>query len=176
MANTTFSGPVRSANGFQTITTNATTGVVTTSPVSLGASGILATPAALADADATLTAAANAGGVINLVPNSTQDNVYTLPAPVAGTSFNFVYAGGAADATGFTINTGSNTNYFIGGLTFHDTDTSAVSLVFSDGNSNSKIFVDVPGAANITVVAKDATNWQIFGTVVGATAPAFADQ
>lgn len=29
MANTTFSGPVRSQNGFQSITTNATTGVVT---------------------------------------------------------------------------------------------------------------------------------------------------
>jgi hypothetical protein len=176
MANTTFSGPVRSQNGFQTVSINATTGVVTTSPVSLGASGILATPVALADGNATLTAAANAGGMVNLVPNGTQDNVYTLPAPVAGTSFSFVYAGGAADATGFTINTGANANFFIGGLTFHDTDTSAVSLVYSDGNSNSKVFVDVPGAANITVVAKNGTNWQIFGTVVGATAPAFADQ
>lgn len=30
MANTTFSGPVRSENGFQTITKSATTGTVTT--------------------------------------------------------------------------------------------------------------------------------------------------
>ena len=29
MANTTFNGPVRSENGFQTISTNATTGAVT---------------------------------------------------------------------------------------------------------------------------------------------------
>ena len=29
MANTTFSGPVRSENGFQTVTKNATTGAVT---------------------------------------------------------------------------------------------------------------------------------------------------
>jgi len=29
MANTTFSGPVRSENGFQTITKNATTGAIT---------------------------------------------------------------------------------------------------------------------------------------------------
>jgi len=175
MANTTFNGPVRSQNGFQTVSINSTTGAVSTSPVSLGASGIVATPVALADGNATLTVA-NAGGVVNLVPNGTQDNTYTLPAPVAGTSFTFVYAGGAADATDFIINTGSDTNFFIGGVTFHDTDDGACSVVFSDGNSNSKLQVNVPAAANITVIAKDATNWQIFGTAVGATAPAFADQ
>ena len=32
MANTTFQGPVRSLNGFQTVTVNATTGAVTTTP------------------------------------------------------------------------------------------------------------------------------------------------
>jgi len=176
MANTTFNGPVRSQNGFQTISIDATTGVVTTAPVSMGVSGIVATPVALADASATLTAAANAGGMVNIVPNGTQDNTYTLPAPVAGTSFVFVYGGGAADATDFIINTGSNTNYFIGGVAFHDTDDGAASVVFSDGNSNSKLQVNVPAAAQITVIARDATNWQVFGTVVGATAPTFADQ
>jgi hypothetical protein len=30
MANSTFSGPVRSENGFQTVTKNATTGAITT--------------------------------------------------------------------------------------------------------------------------------------------------
>jgi hypothetical protein len=176
MANTTFSGPVRSQNGFQTVTINSSTGAVTTAAVSMGVSGIVATPVALADGNATMTAATNGGGVINIVPNGTQDNTYTLPAPVAGQSFTFVYGGGAADATDFIINTGSNTNYFIGGVAFHDTDDGAVSVVYSDGNSNSKIQVNVPAAAQITVIAKDGTNWQIFGTVVGATAPAFADQ
>ena len=176
MAQTTFNGPVRSENGFQTVTINSSTGAVTTAAVSLGVSGIVAAPVSLADGDATLTAAANGGGVINLVPNGTQDNTYTLPAPVAGQSFQFVYAGGAADATDFIIDTGSDTNYFIGGVTFHDTDDGAVSVVFSDGNSNSKLQVNVPAAANITVIAKDATNWQVFGTAVGATAPTFADQ
>jgi hypothetical protein len=175
MANTTFNGPVRSQNGFQTVSINSTTGAVTASPVSLGSSGVVATPVALADANATLTVA-NAGGVINLVPNGTQDNTYTLPAPVAGTSFTFVYAGGAADATDFILNTGADANFFIGGVAFHDTDDGAASVVFSDGNSNSKLQVNVPASAQITVVARNATNWQVFGTVVGATAPAFADQ
>ena len=176
MANTTFSGPVRSQNGFQTVSIDSSTGAVTVAAVSLGASGIVATPVSLADGNASLTAATNGGGVVNIVPNGTQDNTYTLPAPVAGQSFTFVYGGGAADATDFIINTGSNTNYFIGGVAFHDTDDGAVSVLFSDGNSNSKLQVNVPSAAQITVLAKDGTNWQVWGTVVGATAPAFADQ
>jgi hypothetical protein len=176
MAQTTFNGPVRSENGFQTVTINSTTGAETVAAVSLGVSGIVATPVALADGNATLTAATNGGGVINIVPNGTQDNTYTLPAPVAGQSFTFVYGGGAADGTDFIINTGSNTNYFIGGVVFHDTDDGACSVVFSDGNSNSKLQVNLPAAANITVIAKDSTNWQVFGTAVGATAPTFADQ
>jgi len=176
MANTTFSGPVRSQNGFQTISINSSTGAVTAAPVSLGASGIVAAPVSLADGNASLTAATNGGGVVNIVPNGTQDNTYTLPAPVAGTSFTFVYGGGAADATDFIINTGSDTNYFIGGVMFNDTDDGAASVVFSDGNSNSKLQVNVPAAAQITVVALNSTNWQVWGIVAGATAPAFADQ
>ncbi len=176
MANTSFSGPVRSQNGFQTVSINSSTGAVTVAAVSLGVSGVVATPVALADGNASLTAATNGGGVVNIVPNGTQDNTYTLPAPVAGESFTFVYGGGAADATDFIINTGSNTNYFIGGVAFHDTDDGAASVIFSDGNSNSKLQVNVPAAAQVTVIAKDGTNWQVWGTVVGATAPTFADQ
>lgn len=176
MANTTFSGPVRSENGFQTVTKNSNTGAVTVAAVSLGASGIVATPVGLADGNATLSATTNGGGVVNLVPDGTQDNTYTLPAPVAGTSFQFVYAGGAADGTDFIINTGSDTNYFIGGVTFHDTDDGSVTVVFSDGNSNSKLQVNLPRAATINVLAKDATNWQVWGVVVSTTAPTFADQ
>ncbi len=176
MAATTFNGPVRSQNGFQTVSINSDTGAVTVAAVSLGVSGVVATPVALADGNASLTAATNGGGVVNIVPNGTQDNTYTLPAPVAGQSFTFVYGGGAADATDFIINTGSNTNYFIGGVAFHDTDDGAASVIFSDGNSNSKLQVNVPAAAQITVIAKDGTNWQVWGTVVGATAPTFADQ
>jgi hypothetical protein len=48
--------------------------------------------------------------------------------------------------------------------------------VFSDGNSNSSIQINVPQAFDITIVGKDTTNYQIFGNVTSATAPAFADQ
>ena len=95
--------------------------------------------------------------------------------PIAGSVFRFVYAGGAADATDAIIVTPGNTNFFIGGITHLDTNADNVT-VFSDGNSNSKVQLNVPQAFDITIVGKDTTNYQIFGTVTSTTVPAFADQ
>jgi hypothetical protein len=168
MANTTFNGPVRSENGFKSISKDGDTGAITEITTYGGA------PVSLSDGDVTLTNATHSGRVL-LVPDGTQDNTYTLPAPVAGAMFRFVYAGGAADATDAIIVTPSNTNFYIGGVTFLDTDNE-VSAVFSDGNSNSSIQVNVPAGFDITIMGVDATNYQIFGTVTSATAPVFADQ
>ena len=168
MANTTFSGPVRSESTFKAVSKNATTGAIT-EIATFGAA-----PLSLADADVTLDNATHSGRVL-LVPDGTQDNTYTLPAPVAGSVFRFVYAGGAADATDAIIVTPGNTNFYIGGVTFLDTGD-AISAVFSDGNSNSKIQINVPAGFDVTIVGLDTTNYQIFGTVTSATAPTFADQ
>lgn len=168
MANTTFNGPVRSENGFKSISKNGDTGAITEITTYGGA------PVSLSDGDVTLTNATHSGRVL-LVPDGAQDNTYTLPAPVAGAMFRFVYAGGAADATDAIIVTPGNTNFYIGGVTFLDTDNE-VSSVFSDGNSNSSIQVNVPAGFDITIMGVDATNYQIFGTVTSATAPVFADQ
>lgn len=168
MANTTFSGPVRSEDGFKAISKNATTGAITELSTYGGA------PVSLADANVTLTNATHSGRIL-LVPDGGQDNTYTLPAPVAGSVFRFVYAGGAADATDAIIVTPGNSNFYIGGVTFLDTDN-AISAVFSDGNSNSKIQINVPAGFDVTIAGIDSTNYQIFGTVTSATAPTFADQ
>jgi hypothetical protein len=151
MANTTFTGPVISNAGFQV------------------------SPVVLADGDITITKATH-GGRINLVPDGGQDNTYTLPAPEAGVSYRFVYAGGAADATDAIIVTPGNTNFYVGGVTFLDTDGNEVSSVFSDGNSNSSIQLNVPAGFDVTIIGTDSTNYQIFGNVTSTTAPAFADQ
>ena len=89
--------------------------------------------------------------------------------------FRFVYAGGAADATDAIIVTPGNSNFYVGGVSFLDSDNE-VSSVFSDGNSNSSIQLNVPQAFDITIIGKDSTNYQIFGNVTSTTAPAFADQ
>jgi len=169
MANTTFSGPIRSESTIKTISKNSTTGAITEVTTLGGA------PVSLSDGDVTLTNATHSGRVL-LVPDGGQDNTYTLPAPIAGSVFKFVYAGGAADATDAIIVTPGNTNFFIGGVTFLDTDGNEVSSVFSDGNSNSKIQMNVPAGFEVTIVGKDTTNYQIFGNVTSTTAPTFADQ
>jgi len=168
MANTTFTGPVRSESTFKAVSKNATTGTIT-EVATLGDG-----PVSLADADVTLTNATHSGRIL-LVPDGGQDNTYTLPAPLTGSVFRFVYAGGAADATDAIIVTPGNANFYIGGVTFLDSDNE-ISSVFSDGNSNSSIQLNVPAGFDVTIVGLDTTNYQIFGTVTSATAPAFADQ
>jgi len=169
MANTTFTGPLRSESTLKTISKNATTGTITEITTLGGA------PVSLSDGNVTLTNATHSGRIL-LVPDGGQDNTYTLPAPIAGSSFRFVYAGGAADATDALIITPGNSNFYIGGVTFLDTDGNEVSSVFSDGNSNSSIQLNVPAGFDVTIVGIDTTNYQIFGNVTSTTAPAFADQ
>jgi hypothetical protein len=108
MANTTFSGPVRSQNGFQSISIDSTTGTVTV----LSNAGLA--PVALPNANTTITTAANSG-VINIVADVSADRTYTLPTPVAGAVFNFIYGGGAADGHDAIFTTGSDLLYFVGG-------------------------------------------------------------
>ena len=169
MANSTFSGPIRSESTLKTVSKNATTGVIT-EVTTFGDA-----PVSLADGNVTLTNATHSGRVL-LVPDGGQDNTYTLPAPIAGSTFRFVYAGGAADATDALIITPGNTNFYIGWVTFLDTDGNEVSSVFSDGNSNSSIQLNVPAGFDVTIVGLNTTNYQIFGNVTSTTAPAFADQ
>lgn len=169
MSNTTFSGPVRSENGFVTVAKSSTTGEITTL-VNLGIA-----PVVLADADVTFTAATNSGPV-NFIPDGGQANTFTLPTPVSGVSYRFVYGGDAADASNHIITTGADTKYFVGGLTFLDTDGEAISVVYSDGNSNSKLTLNVLGACDITFMGISATVYRVFGYVTSDTAPVFADQ
>ena len=83
MANTTFSGPIRSESTIKTVSKNATTGAIT--EVSTFGDG----PVSLSDGDVTLTNATHSGRIL-LVPDGSQDNTYTLPSPIAGSVFRFV--------------------------------------------------------------------------------------
>ena len=168
MANTTFSGPIRSESTIKTISKDATSGTITEVTTLGGA------PVSLSDGDVTLTNATHSGRVL-LVPDGGQDNTYTLPAPIAGSMFRFVYAGGAADATDALIITPGNTNFYIGQVVHLDTNADNLT-VFSNGSSNSSVQLNVPQAFDITIIGLNTTNYQIFGTVTSTTVPAFADQ
>ena len=173
MANTTFSGPVRSEDGFDVVSKSSTTGAITTE-FSLDGSGLQVTPITLGDENTTLTATANAGR-INVVPAITANRTLTLPSPTAGIWFRFIYGGAAEEAQNLIFDTGSDTNYYIGGIVHLDSNADNVS-VYADGNSNSTLTLTDFGIFEINILAKDTTNWIISGYQEGADVPAFADQ
>ena len=100
MANTTFNGPVRSENSFQSITKNATTGAVTvnatlgaaTSVTSVTVSDFVALTA-ITTAELPAAAAGNAGQVRLISDNGAGDDEYCL---VISTGAAWVTAVGAA--------------------------------------------------------------------------------
>ena len=170
MANTTFSGPIRSENGFIGITKNSSTGAITEN-ITFGNKGEVVTPVVLADGITIVNT--THGGRINLVPDGGQDNTYTLPAAEAGVAYRFVYGGGATDATDAIFVTPGNTNFYKG-IVHLDTNADNAA-VYPNGSSNI-LQLNVPAAFDVTFIGLDSTNYQVFGNVTSTTAPAFADQ
>lgn len=133
-------------------------------------------PVSIADA-ATYTVLDENSGLTHYVPDLSQGITITLPTPKAGLWFEFAYSGVAADASNWVIDTGSNTNYFDGGLQFIDNDTDVVAPIAGDGNSNSKLTVVTPDVGTrIRVESRNGTLWTLSGFVGSATIPSFADQ
>ncbi len=137
----------------------------------------LTAPVVLTDASASLTEATHAGRTIVTIDN-TADRTFTLPTPIAGMTFKFIYGHTAADGHDVIISAGTgNSIYFKGGVVHHDTDetgqTSA--MVVSDGNSNETLQLNNPAGFEINLVASSTTVWYVSGWVASATAPAFAD-
>lgn len=133
-------------------------------------------PVSVPDA-ATYTVKADNAGLVHYMPNLTSTCTVTLPSPKDGMWFEFAYAGVAADAQNWVITTGSNTNYFIGGVQFIDNDTDVVAPVQPDGDSNSKLTVVTPDVGTrIRIESTNGTLWALSGFVGSATVPSFADQ
>ncbi len=133
----------------------------------------------IADA-ATYAVEAGNTGLIHVLSNLTADIVISLPTAKSGLDFTFIYGGTSPDAQDWQLDTGSNTNFYLGGVVHLDTDAGSagdeVVPVAGDGNSNSKLNVLVPDVGTCVRVVCDGTNWILSGHVVGATAPTFADQ
>ena len=168
MAKSTFSGPVRSEDTFKTVSKAAATGAIT-EVITLGDG-----PVALGDENKTLDNATHSGRTL-VVPALAANRTITLPAPVAGSHFKFIYGGAAEEAENLIIVTPGNTNFFIGGIVHLDSNADNVS-VYSDGNSNSSLTLTDFGLFEINILAKDSTNYYIWGYQEGVDVPAFADQ
>ena len=168
MATTTFTGPVRSESTLKTVSKNSSTGAIT-EVITIGDA-----PVALGDEDKTLDNATHSGRTL-VVPALAANRTITLPAPVAGSHFKFIYGGAAEEAENLIIVTPGNTNFFLGCVAHLDSNADNVSI-YSDGNSNSKLTLTDFGCFEINILAKDSTNYYIWGYQEGADAPAFADQ
>jgi len=168
MANSTFSGPIRSESTVKTVSKNTSTGAIT-EIITMGDA-----PVALGDEDKTLDAATHSGRLL-VVPAIGANRTITLPSPVAGQTYKLIYGGAAEETENVIIKTPGNTNFFLGGIAHLDSDADNVS-VYSDGNSNSSLTLTDSGLFEINIVAKDSTNYYIWGYAEGADAPAFADQ
>lgn len=133
-------------------------------------------PVSIADAT-TYTVLADNSGLTHYFPDFTATCTATLPTPKAGLWFEFAYAGVAADAQNFVLSSGSNTNYFKGGLCFLDNDTDVVAPIAGNGSSNSKLTLVTPApGTRFRCECADGTTWILSGTVGSATIPTFGDQ
>ena len=168
MGNTTYSGPLRSESTIKTVSKNASTGAIT-EIMTMGDA-----PVALEDENKTLDAATHSGRTL-VVPALAANRTITLPAPVAGQSYKLIYGGAAEEAENLILLTPGNSNFFLGGIVHLDSNADNVS-VYSNGSSNSSLTLTDFGVFEINVVAKDSTNYYIWGYQEGADVPAFADQ
>ena len=152
-------------------------GTPTNKKVTIGEyANALKAPVSNGDAALTVTEALHAGRMV-LQGATSVDRIMTLPTPIAGLTFRFCSTGHtAADGTDvqFQISGGGTSLYYIGAVTFLDTDD-AVSVVYPDGNSNDFLNVNVPFHYDITFTGVSATLYHVTGTVTSATAPTFAD-
>ena len=168
MANTTFSGPIRSETTVKTISKNSSTGAIT-EIITMGDA-----PVALGDENKTLDAATHSGRTL-VVPAIGSNRTITLPAPVAGQTYKLIYGGAAEAAENLIIVTPGNTNFFIGCIVHLDSNADNTSI-YSNGSSNSQLTLTDFGCFEINIVAKDSTNYFIWGYAESADAPAFANQ
>lgn len=134
----------------------------------------------IAVGDADYTILAENSGRPHIVANVSADRTFSLPAEADGLEFEFIADVVAADGHDWIFDTGSNTNYFTGGVVHLDTDAGSagdeIVPVGPDGDSNSKLQINLPAPGTHVKFVCNGTTWTVTGMVVAATAPTFADQ
>jgi len=127
---------------------------------------------------ATYTITAANSGKLHIMPDLTADCVLSLPTAAAGLYYKFISKAVAADAQDWQFDTGSDTNFYLGGITELDTTGNTVVLEVPDGDSNSIVNILTPTPGSFVEFFCDGTNWIINGIVQSETADAitWADQ
>lgn len=182
-ANTLTQGGIQVAtiSGTQTLTKKTLTSPTITSAIAsiseLTVAKTINVAVKVTDAE-TYTILATNSGKLHIIPDLTAHCVLSLPTAASGLYYRFIYGGVAADAQDWIFDTGSDTNFFLGGVTGIDPDDGDVLPIYPDGNSNSIMKIDTPAAGTSVEFYCDGTNWYLNGIVVSATDThtAFNDQ
>jgi hypothetical protein len=139
MANTTFNGPVRSENGFEQISVNATTGAVTTN-LDVDSSGNVVTTGYVSSydnvvsiEDATYTVATTQSGAVFTL-NRAAGIVVTLPTAAAGLNYTFIV--GTTFTGAGQINTENASDLYSGFAQIFDNGTAGDTNTFIPDASN----------------------------------------
>lgn len=161
-------------------TTDATAAAVTATAAEISARCAAASRLVNVTDAATYSVLAADSGKVHIMPNFTASCTLTLPTAAAGLEYKFIGKAVADDAQNWIIKSPSATNYFIGGVSFADTDAGAGADeihagVWSNGSTNDFLTVVTPGAGTYIYVICDGTNWIVNGQVFSATVPAFSD-
>ena len=115
MANTTFNGPVRSENGFETISINSSTGTVTVTST-IGPAMSVTTLAATGNVTADSATALVAGGASAFIATNTANNmgIYFgsgVPTVSAAQGSLYLRSDGSSTSTRAYINTNGTTGW-----------------------------------------------------------------
>jgi hypothetical protein len=171
MANTTFNGPVRSQNGFQSITTNSTTGAVTvdatfgatTSVTNLTATTLTATNLVFTDQNHPTTAAINATATATAAEVATGYITSTSASPTTITLPTGTLLGAAIGAVRGTV------------LELYVDNTagaSTVTIAVATNGILSSAAADTPGSFGDLTIASGATGIARF-TLMFSSATAY---
>lgn len=145
----------------------------------INASGGVSTSMVTVPDGAAYTVLAANSGKPHAIAEQTANVTLTLPAAAAGLEYEFFMGGFATEGQNWIFNTGSATNYYLGGLQHLDSDEpgsgSTLVPVYPDGNSNDIMTIITPQAGTVIKLRCNGTLWFANGIVFSATAPTFAD-
>ena len=135
----------------------------------------------MVNADKTLKAS-EAGSTVVMLDSAAK--TIKLPSDcIDGMYFDFAYVAAAAEAHDITIDTQSDSRYFLGGLSILDTDATADGAealvpILPDGNSNSKVALKTVDNGTWFRMVYHGGIWYTYGQICSATAVAavYADQ
>ena len=133
----------------------------------------LATPVALATGAVSITEATHAGRISMLPDQASGNPSLTLPTPIVGMVFRFIYIGAAVDAHNTLIVPPAGVDYE-GSLLFFDRDGNTTSVVPSDNDADDTLTLIKPENMDIVITATSTTKYHISGYIQSATAPTIA--